>query len=119
MTMDGEVLTLTHSDIVKLSQVIATKHMEVIALVYFGFDFETIKNIKHDCRGNPLRFNSHILSRWRNKNAGPGQVEVSCLYVTFITIECKKRGNADSQWGIKDFPWGGGGGWTANVGAFR
>ena len=74
---NGGDLTLTDREIEDLAQVIVVKHMATIALKYLGLPYETVENLKLIRQNDYVAFNRDLLIRWRNKNQGIDQVQVS------------------------------------------
>ena len=85
----GRDTRLTDVIIARLASVITAANMKTIAEAHLGLTQETIVTLNHAWRDNILGFNRNILRTWRIRNAGPDQVQVNCLSVTFIPIECE------------------------------
>ena len=72
--MLGEVTDL---DIEELSQIIVSKDMATIAIAHLKLPRETVQNQRSLQQSDYMAFNRELLVRWRNKNAGINQVQVS------------------------------------------
>ena len=67
---------LTDAHIAHLAASISTKHLESVAIRYFGIDIETIKSLRDQHRENLEALNRDIFQKWANKNSGSDQIKV-------------------------------------------
>ena len=82
---NGGDLPLTSGDIQELSEAIADRDMECVALKFMGMARETVKNIRSDNQRNAEGFNRDVLFKWRNKTQGTAQVGFSFEQLQIIS----------------------------------
>ena len=80
----GGDLTVTDSQIEELAEIIPSKYMATIAILYFGMTTEMVDDLEHIHQSDPIKFNRDVLVLWRNRNYGINQVQISQIGMKMI-----------------------------------
>ena len=75
MATGGE-RSISNNMMVRLSEAISAKNLELIAIKYMGIESETLDNLKRQHREDVQAFSRDVIRKWCYMNSGPDQIEV-------------------------------------------